>query len=484
MAKPTFLSRVPATTDIDEARIGARMLGFPLTPQGEIVARVCQATGRDGLPKFRQVAVQIPRRATKTTTLTAIALGRMVSRPDYRVISTAQTGDIARRMFREMVMLVDLGYADVDAEDRPYKVRIANGTEELRWSNGSTWRPVTPSPLSYRSAAADLLIFEEAGHIAPELALELRAGAFPTQDTRPAPQRWIVGTPNERSRAGMLWDALVAGRERRAGQGIVDYCLTDEETYVNEDGTLNEKLVRRVHPGPSTKLESGRVLTPMAVLREHFENMPLSSFEAEYGGKWAVDGMSGAIPMPLWEAAAREVRPTIPDRYAWAYCVTPEGSAAAVVAAWRTDDGQAHVELLKHAPGVDWLPEFVQGGYRKNRTPIGYESIGANIAPAEMLGRLRNPRPVAEAMPFRSGLVPAEQHFVTELSGGRVEHTDQPALTAAVRAARWRSTEGQRVWGWKVSGGDISPAVAAALALYRWDRKPQVGGSGLAGMFE
>lgn len=105
-----------------------------------------------------------------------LALGRMVRRPGYKIISTAQTGDIARRMWREVVQMLDQQYAGMEDEDRPYKARVANGTEELRWSNGSTWRPVTPSPLSYRSQAADLLIFEEAGHIAPELAADLQPG--------------------------------------------------------------------------------------------------------------------------------------------------------------------------------------------------------------------------------------------------------------------------------------------------------------------
>lgn len=464
MAKPTYCSSVPRTVDVEEYRKGLELLKFGEVPQGLTVAKVVQSKNKNGSPKHRTVAVQMPRRSTKTTTLTALILGRMASRKDYRVISTAQTGDIARRIYRDVVMTLDAAHVGVPEGERPYHARVANGTEVLTWKDtGSTWRPVTPNPLAYRSAAADLLLFDEAGHIDPQTAADLRAGAFPTTDTRPGAQIIITGTPNEKLRAGMLWDALKAGRDGKPGYGVVDFCLKDEESLALEDGTLNVPLLRRVHPG----IASG--LTTVAVMRERFESMPLASFEAEYGGKWALDGGAGAVPMTAWAAAVRPA-PAVPDRFAWSFSVAPDASSAAVCAAWRDDDGVAHVEVLKHALGSDWVPKFAHAGYAKHRVPVGYESLGAQIEVAQSLEAMRNPRPKTTPLMFRRDVQPAQLRFVQELANGRLVHHDQAALNAAVTGARWKDTESGRSFIWSRSESDIAPLVAAANALWLWDQ--------------
>lgn len=459
--RPAFLSRVPRGTDIEEARIGADLLGMDLKPQGEFIAQVAQACKRDVTPLYRQVGVQIPRRAAKTTSTTMLALGRMVNRPGYRIISTAQTGDIARRMWRETVQLLDQKYVGVEEEDRPYRARVANGTEELRWENGSTWRPVTPSPLSYRSQAADLLIFEEAGHIAPELAADLRAGAFPTMDTRLGAQAWVIGTPG-RSRSGLLWDVLEAGRARKPGYGIVDYTIGDDQVITLEDGSLNERLLRKVHPGISSKL------TTMGIMRERFESMSPHDFAAEYAGQWPPDASTSAIDMEAWGAGVVPEQPR-PERFGLAFDVAPDGSSAAVCAAWRDEDGLAYVGVLEHRQGVSWLARYVHGRAMKYRVPVRYDSIGANHGPAQEIARMGRVRLVAGSAKEAQG---AAQRLVSALADGELRHFDQASLTSAAEGAAWRQGEGGRYFARKASVHDIAPLVAASLALWEFDQTP------------
>ncbi|MFT3832870.1 MAG: HNH endonuclease signature motif containing protein [Micropruina sp.] len=59
-AVPLVLSEIPAGTDLAEAHAGARWLGLPLTPQGEQIAGVMQALGKDGHPLYETVVAEAP----------------------------------------------------------------------------------------------------------------------------------------------------------------------------------------------------------------------------------------------------------------------------------------------------------------------------------------------------------------------------------------------------------------------------------------
>src|SRR5690606_5457497 len=93
-------------------------------PQGENVAALILARDDVGHPLYEIAAIQLPRRATKTTSVWATVLGLCATIPNFRVVHTAQTAQIARQKQREiMTALMAGGYE-------------ANGTVELRWSNG------------------------------------------------------------------------------------------------------------------------------------------------------------------------------------------------------------------------------------------------------------------------------------------------------------------------------------------------------------
>ena len=124
MAEPTFMSAVPAGTSADVADIGAKMMGFEVTPQGRNLAMVLESADADGLPLYPTVGVLMPRRSTKTTSLWSVILGRCATRENYRVVTTAQDGTRAGQKMREVMRSLQ-----------------AQGLEEagavkLEWSNG------------------------------------------------------------------------------------------------------------------------------------------------------------------------------------------------------------------------------------------------------------------------------------------------------------------------------------------------------------
>lgn len=461
-AVPTWTSAVPDDTDISVALEGSRLLGLPLFDQGVRVARLLEARHLDGA-LFPDVVVEMPRRATKTTSIWATILGRAATRPGYRCVTTAQTGTTASRILLDHAeMMLAQGHAVESSErgaDLP-RVFRNGGREHLDFPNHSRIWVVPPDPGAVRSAAADDIVIDEAGEQDPAKFEALMRGVQPLMDTRGARAQMIVaGTPG-RVRQGPFWALLEQGRNGvRDDLGVLDYSIRDSEDAEDRN------IWRRVHPGPSSLLPTGRALTPMEVLEKRRRDLGSVAFGIEYLCRWPFDSAVRAIDSLAWKA--REVDGLVlPERFAIGYDCAPDGSAAAIAAAWRVA-GVPHVALVDYRPGVSWVAREVRN-HRATRVPVAADFISSNnVAIAD---DLRRARPMIEVTPpsFKR-LQAASQAWVDDLP----VHQAQPDLERAVEAAVWRESEGGRLFGRKASGTDISPLVAGLVALWCYDQTPE-----------
>ena len=472
MAEPTFMSAVPAGTSADVADIGAKMMGFEVTPQGRNLAMVLESADADGLPLYPTVGVLMPRRSTKTTSLWSVILGRCATRENYRVVTTAQDGTRAGQKMREVMRSLQ---AQGLEEAGAVKLEWSNGREVIGFpETGSRIWVVPPNSSAFRSEAADVELFDEAGELDPAKSTDLLEGALPLLDTRPMGQAIIAGTP-AKQRAGLLWDTLIEGRLGEPGAGILDYSIRDdEECWVEvEIGTpnsinhqkraflLREDVVRRVHPGIGT-------LTTWAKMQARFKKMGPVSFDREYMCRFPFDNTTTAFDMEAWGKAEAPAE-ILPATFGLAYDVAPDGSSAAICAAWRDEVGLAYVTILEHRQGVSWLPRTAHAIARKYRVPIRYDSIGANHGPGTEIQRLRGVTLVPSTGRDAMG---AAQGIVSALSDGSLRHFGQASLTEAADGAAWRQGDGGRYFARTASVNDISPMVAASLALWQADQTP------------
>lgn len=465
-AKPTYLSRIPRDTDVSVADVGARLLGLGLFKQGYQVAGVMQARIRQGDPLYEEVVVLMPRRATKTTSIWATLLGRCATIPGYRVVATAQDGTRAGEKIREhMEMLEANGFEESGAGE----LKWSNGKERVKFANGSVLWTVAPKPGAFRSAAADAVLFDEAGELDPEQGEMLLAGALPLMDTRDAPQVIITGTPSK-TRGGLLWSTLLDGRAGKKGTGIVDYSLRDDEELVliDDEGnaSLNEPVLRRVHPGIGT-------LTTMARMRSRFEKMSRTQFEMEYGCRFPADSATDALDPVKWKAG--EVEPLDrPDRVGIAFDCAYDGSSASIAYAWRLEDGRAVVELVEHRLGTNWVAAAAhRASEKQRRVPVAHDDIGANKDPAVALERMR-PKPRIDRRNTKD-VMGAAARFANEVHQGRLLHfAGQTDMDAAVDNLTWRDIgKSGRAFGQKShAGAPINPVVSASIALWSYDQLP------------
>jgi hypothetical protein len=455
-ARPAHRSPVPEGTDVAEAHQGAAMLGLPLTPQGVQVALLLNARDPFGRPLYDDCTIQIPRRATKTTSIQCTLLGRCENRPGYRVIQTAQDGTRASAVFMDMVRTLEM--QEPDESKRNWVVFKSTGREYLQWKNGSRWWVGPPKASTYRGLAADILWFDESGELDPAESDELMAGALPVMDTRPDGQVIKSGTPGL-VRAGNFWASLDAARARPDELGILDYSAEDYEV-VTALQAADPRLWYRVHPG----LASG--LTSLKTIRKRFATMGLAEFIREYLCVWPPDTTRTALDLEKW--AAQGVQPVAePPAGAWAlgYDIAIGGAAGAIAAAWFDENLEPHVQLMAHRPRSAWVVDELALAQKKHpRVRIGYDSIGDNIATAQALGR--KPRFNSKrlvSLQLRQ-VAAATAVLATNTDAGTMHHAISRAIDNAAASATWRQSGGSRLFG-RQHGKDISALLACAHAL-------------------
>lgn len=461
-ARPRVVSPTPDAVECRAYERGSELLGFDTTPQGYELARVVEAVDGD-VPLYDSVTALIPRRSSKTTSVWAILLGRGALVRDFRAIYTAQDGTRAGQQFRSfMRLLQQQGHEDSGL----VKLSWSNGRETIEFpeTNARIW-VVAPRSGNYRGEAADLLVFDEAGELDLDKSADILEGVLPLMDTRPMGQVIFAGTPATQ-RAGLFWDRLVEAREDPALYGIVDYSIDDATDPWSEDGELRQDVLLATHPG----LTSG--LTTLTKMLKRAKQMERASFEREYLCRFPYSSDTRAISAEDWEALERVRVAERPSRFTLAFDCAPDGSSAALVAAWRDEDGNPHVEVVEHRAGTKWIAKTVAEMSRAAAAVV-YDGIGANALPAEQIAQRRDGTK-GTGLKYADVLA-AVALLNTEITAHRLRTPEDPAMDAAAEAAVWRSTERGRMFGRSTALGDVTPLVAAALALLAFDRLPKGG---------
>lgn len=446
--------------DSDQTRqefmAGAQLFGYTEAhPQQLMVASVMGA-GEE------TVVVEMPRRSSKSTSIACVLFGRAILRPRYKITFSAQSGTKSQEFFRDWVAEIDLAHIDVPDSERPYKVRLQNGSMQIAFRNGSVFRVLSqPSAKALRGGAADVVWFDEAQEFDKDQGDDLKAGALPLMDTRDDAQLILSGTAGK-ARSGWFWETLEVGRAAGPGVSILEYAAPADTTYeqINDDAVW-----LAAHPGIGT-------LTTLEKMRSRRATFSDPRWSAEYLGLWAEDYTTAVFPAHEW-AAAEEAIEGFPKDVAFGYDISPNGSTAAVVAAWRVDD-VAYVELVAQQNGSSWVRPRIVELSKKYRAPVGFNDIGGVRAVGEEIERARQiPKSRLSAVAFRA-IAPACSTFLREFEDGRLKHSGAVGLTDAILQVG-RGQMGDKAWKWMpgVQGADITPVWAATMALRAFDERPK-----------
>lgn len=440
-------------------------------PQGYVLADAINATTDEGKPLNVITGVCVPRRAGKTTSFWAITLGRMLRVEDYQVGFTGQTQVKARERFMRDVYDRIVAKWDLSDEACPVKVGIAmGGTYLLVKATRARLTIMAPSSESVRGDSYDLFGVDEGQEFDDLTGKSLLGAILPTFDTRDEMSQLIVmGTAGE-AQSGLLWDVLELGREGKAG--IVEYAANPftpdaEEGEPIEDTTSDPEVWQRAHPGVGN-------LTPLKAVQRNFDTLSLEAFKREYLGLWPAGSASRFINPTDWLACkVGGDLPELPAQWALGFAIHPEGKFSSIVAAWRDENGLAHLSVLDSREGTRWVSTSLGNMYRKHKKPLVYDSASAaaNVE-VESLNRTVRPRVAPQSWPN----VSTAASLVTKLIRTHgLRHHDQPALNEAIESATKRGTPNSSRWAFgRIDyGSDITALEAGAMALRYYDETPE-----------
>lgn len=427
----------------------AEILGTPLMPWQRHVADIAYELDPDtGKLVYREIRLTVPRQSGKTTLMLSAMTHRCIAMGGVQRVSyTAQTGKDARLKWEDEHVPV--------LERSPFAslmtVRRTNGSEAIRWSDGSIWSLMATTETAGHGAQLDLGVIDEAFALADD---RLEQAMKPAMVTRPQPQLWIVSTAGTNDSL-YLNDKVDDGR-LRALAGDTKAVAYFEWSAPDEADIADERVWLDCMPALG-------ITVPIEAIRSDFESMREPEFRRAYLNQ-RQDRAAAAPWQVLSEsqwAKCSDARSRIDGPVSLAIDVTPSRSSASICAAGLRADGLAHVEVIGCRPGTQWLLEWFTPERVREYRSVTVDPVSAAGSLAGDLARLGlqvhevSGRQVATACGKFFDLVVSDQ----------LRHIEQAPLNAAVAGAKRRRLGDAWAWHRRDTAVDVSPLVACTLAL-------------------
>lgn len=429
----------------------------------------------DGTWSAFEVAVIVSRQNGKGSILEARELAGLLLFGERLILHSAHEMKTASEAFRR---IRDLFTNNDDMRRRVARVTLQRGDEGIELKNGARLRFVARSSGSGRGFTGDCVILDEAYAVTADQIDAM----LPTLSARPNPQVWYTSSPPLDGDSG---EQLFSLRERaEAGTSDLAYFdfgaagdLSDLRSVDMDDRTL----WAATNPAYGIRISERFVAAERQALTDQ-------GFARERLGIWPSQLAigDGVIDPGVWADLA-DAAAAGGDIVALAVDITPQRDWAAIVAAGDAAQGLPRIRILDHGPGVEWLlPRILELNERMR--PVCWaldEKSGAGtlILPMERAGIVRMPPPTDDRDPRKGPQrgqlwVPTVQQygaacatFTDTVRHGQLVHSGQLPLTVAIDGAKTRPLgDGSWAWGRKVGSADISPLVAATLALAGLDR--------------
>jgi hypothetical protein len=309
-----------------------------------------------------------------------------------------------------------------------------------------------------RGFSCDFLVFDEAMFL-PESVM---GALWPTLRARPNPQVWYTGSAVDQDiqHESLVWTrvrerALRDEKELTYYEWSLDYPDPNE---IPEEAFWDEDSYWKSNPAYGIR-----------IFKEHFESeiraLDRRTVAVELFGVGDYPDPEGSEERPIspeqW-AMCEQKDSRLQDPVHLAFDISPERRTS-IAAAGKNQDGQWHVEVFDKRPGTKWLPERLEElVVVHDVVQIVCDGVGPSSSLLQTL----------ELSEIDVQTLDGGQHseacgrFVDVVSEGSLRHMGSLDLMNAIRGAKTRPLGDRWAWSRKNSTVDISPLVAATLALY------------------
>lgn len=406
------------------------------------------------------VVLSIPRQVGKTFLVGMMIIAMCVLFPRLTVLWTAHRTRTSTMTFKTMQAMVRRKKIRVHlAPERNDGIRSTNGEQEIRFKNGSVIMfGAREAGFGRGFDSVDVEVFDEA-QILTEKALEDMVPAANASKQPAGALLFFMGTPPRPTDPGEEF----TNRRSKALEGRTrDAVYVEFSADADADPDDHAQWAKANPSFPSrTPVES------MERMREQLTDD--DSFRREALGIWDAAGTPEVIDSVSWQQVADPASMAI-DRLTLAIDVAPDRSVAAVALAGQRADGLWHVELGEQRKNVEWVSAWVASLAEKNRLHAVVVDVMSGLVES------RNGRNylvgtqvvvTTAAADGRDMAIASGQFFDAVMeSSPKLRHTDQPQMNVALTLARKRPLAGAWAWNRKDATADITPVVAATLALW------------------
>ena len=442
----------------------AASIGKPLLPWQRYVADVSLEVDSEGVFVYSSVLLTAQRQVGKTTMELARNIQNCLMGPNRRAWYTAQTGQHANDKWREMAEEF------VEAADNPLRPllakppRYSNGSMEMRFVNGSTFRPHPPSADSLHSKQSDSNSIDEAWAHSYVAGQALLGAISPTVTTRRSvtgqrAQLWIESTE------GTIESTFLNPRIEAARAGDPSVAFFDWGIRPDVDPT-DLKAVYAAHPGAGRLLDMDTLVSELAKLGE-------GEFARAFGNR-RTGATERVIPAGPWTAARLDPDAQIAEGpICFGAAVGMDGVDTSIVMVTKVN-GHYIAAVVKdgYGPGTGWALDRIVQLSEKYKAPFAIDSIGPSAGLRDQVSRAG-----VALVDLNSSAVSSSCQTVlagvTNTDGPTWRHKPHAALDDAAELAtkRWFG-DGGWSWGRRASVGSISALEAATVATWGVDHLP------------
>ena len=447
-----------ASTSGDEAVELAALAGLHLDPWQQRVLRHSLGERSDGKWAAFEVGLVVSRQNGKGSILEARELAGLFLLGERFIIHSAHQFDTSLEAFGRLLQLIE---GTPELSKRVQRVVRSHGEEGITLTTGQRIRFRTRTKGGGRGFTADCIILDEAMNVPDAM---LRA-LLPTLTARPNPQIWYTGSAvdqendehgvtlariRERGKTGT--DPRLAYFEWSAGIELAD---------LNPDTANDPKLWAQANPALGYRINEQYIADEYAT----FYGDRGFWIERLGVGDWPNTTAGGlkVIDPDLWDACS-DPDSAIEGPVYFAFDITPDRSAASIAVAGLRSDGLPHVEVIEHKRGTRWLGERLQELKERHRIRTVYcDSFG----PAQsILPDLEHRRLDVTTLNTKEMLQGCGMFYDAVTDSGSLRHLGTTELDAAVMGAVTRTVSDGWLWDRKSASVDISPLVAATVALW------------------
>lgn len=464
--QPSFLSKPAAEATDHEDGLDyidlAAAFGLIADEWQEGIVTGLTARGEDGLLVAKRAGLSVPRQNGKNGALEVLELGQMVL-SGRRVLHTAHEVKTGRKAF---VRLASFFEENDELASLVKSIRKVNGQEQILLTNGGSCEFIARSKSSGRGFTVDTLVLDEAQELTDE-ALE---ALLPTVSAGPAgdPQIIMTGTPPEpNSVYGEVFRRThdVAHEKSDPTLWWAEWAVQNVEgVEIDPD---DESLWLQANPALGSRISMGTVRAERAAMAD-------ASFRRERLGMWEEERTARVLPLEDWQACADPNVEDDGEPVVLAVDISPGRDAASIVAAGVSVDGHLWVDVIENRRGIpDWVVPRVQAILERQEVRALMIDVlspaGSLIDPFEAQG-VKVSRVGSNIMAAGCG------QLFDAVMAHDFRHLDQLSLNLAAAAARRRRLGDAWAWNRASSDADITPLVAATLALtgrtYSKTKKP------------